>query len=333
MTDFHRLLSDFFNKYLSNQKGASENTVKTYRDCFVELLIYLKQKKNISSDKVKIEDIDYKTITEFLDDLEQSKGISTSTRNNRLAAIKSFFRYISYAEPKYIDQCASILNISQKKYEHKEMNYFSINAMSYFLSQFNIKDKKQLRDLSILLLLYESGARVSELINIRRSEIRLTSPATIVLHGKGSKTRVVPIDHSVCDIISKYLESYKISNDEYIFLNSRREKLTRRGVDFILQKWFETAKAKEPDMFPKTISPHGFRHSKAMHLLENGVNLIYIRDFLGHSSVTTTEIYSKANPELKRKFIEQASKELIDSSAEFTKEKEDELLNWLKNNI
>lgn len=333
MINFQTLLTDFFNKYLNIQRGVSINTIKTYRDTFVELLDYLKVNNKKNPDKVKIEDLNYNTINSFLDYLEETKGISASTRNNRLAAIKSFFKYISYSEPQYLSQCTNILSIHQKKFEQKEINYLTITATQFLLSLFDTKDKEQLRDLCIISLLYESGARVSELINIQRLEIRLTSPQTLVLHGKENKTRIVPIDSSISNLISKYIETYKIKNGDYLFFNSSRKKLTREGVNYILQKWFKIAKEKRPDLFPNSISPHSLRHSRAMHLLENGVNLIYIRDLLGHVSVTTTEIYSKANPEIKRKYIELATNELIGDTKDFSVEKESELLNWLKTKI
>ena len=333
MNDFRTLLNDFFNKYLTVQRGMSDNTIKTYRDCFVELFEYMKQIKHKSPDRISMSDFSYDLINSFLDYLEETKNISVSTRNNRLAAIKSFFRYISYHEPKYLDQCSSILEIKQKKSESRPMNYLTIAAFEYLITFFDRNDRKQLRDLSIVLLLYESGARVSELINIKTGEFRRTAPHTLILHGKGNKTRIVPIDPSVANCLLRYINLYKISDHQWLFFNSRRGKLTREGVNYILQTYFSKAQGSRPDLFPNKISPHCLRHSRAMHLLENGVNLIYIRDLLGHVSVTTTEIYSKANPEIKRKHIEEATKQLIGDDIGYDENQKDELINWLKTMI
>lgn len=330
MTDFTKLLNDFFTKHMTVERGLSENTIKNYRDCFVELLEYLKEIKQIKSDKVKIIDLDLNTVNDFLNWLEDNKEVSVSTRNNRLAAIKSFFRYVSYHEPKHLEQCSMILEIKQKKCETKTMNYLTVEAFEHLISVFDRKDKKQLRDLCIVILLYESGARVSEFINILAIEFRQTAPHTLILHGKGNKTRIVPIDPSVAGLVITYMNTYHIQDKEYLFFNSRRQKLTREGVNYILQSYFKKAKSKDPDIFPKTISPHCLRHSRAMHLLENGVNLIYIRDLLGHVSVTTTEIYSKANPEIKRKHIEEATKQLIGNDSDYNNSQKEELLTWLK---
>ena len=144
--------------------------------------------------------------------------------------------------------------------------------------------------------------------------------------------RIVPIDKSIITLINRYITMYDVKSDEYLFFNSRRQKLTRKGIDYIVEKNFYIAKEQNPNLFPGTISPHCLRHSRAMHLLENGVNLIYIRDLLGHTSVTTTEIYSKANPEIKRKHIEESSAQLIDVS-DYDDTQKNDLLDWLRNNI
>lgn len=306
--DFQKIIQEFFIKYLNNERGTSENTIRNYRDTFVLLLEYIKKEKNIEIHKIRLEDVDHLLVTDFLDWLEKEKKVSISTRNNRLAGIRSFFKYLCNHYPMYLYQSTMILEIKAKN-NHKE-----------------------LRNLCIVLLLYESGARVSELINIRTYELKLSPPHTLVLHGKGNKTRIIPIDKAVVDHIKEYINIYDIKNEDYLFKNNRNEQLTRKGITYILQKAFNRAKKLSPTVYPEAISPHSMRHSKAMHLLENGVNLVYIRDFLGHSSVTTTEIYSKANPEIKRKYLEMASNNLIDHE-DYNQEEKEELLEWLKKNI
>ena len=331
MNEFSKIVSDFFIKYLTLQKGSSENTLKTYRDAFIQLLEFMKSKGK-TVNKIKISDFNYDLIIEFLNWLEESKKISISTRNNRLAAIKSFFRYVSYHKPEYLNICIPILEIRKKKTTNKPMNYLTIDAFEYLVQSFNKSDTSDLRDLAIILLLYESGARVSELINIKLSDIQLSKPSTITLYGKGKKIRIVPLDPTVVNLIKKYVQIYGVKNDGYLFFNSKKEKLTREGINYIIQKHFIKVKKENKTMFPSSISPHSFRHSKAMHLLENGVNLIYIRDILGHSSVTTTEIYSKANPEIKRKHLLEASKQLNINNI-YNEDDKNLLLEWLKNSI
>lgn len=332
MNDFSIFLEDFFLKYLSVERGCSINTRKNYRDTFAEILEYLNETHNIPSNHVQMETLDFNMVNGFLDWLENTKGLSVSTRNNRLAGLKSYFKYVSYRAPQYLNRCNSILAIKAKKTTSAPMNYLTIAAIELLFSSFNLENIHDLRDYSVIAMLYESGARVSELIAIKVFEVRLDQPATVVLHGKGGKSRIVPIDATVAKQISRYLTAYQKRSDDYLFTNSQSKPLTRKGVDYMLQKHFEKAKSENPSLFPTKISPHCIRHSRAMHLLENGVNLVYIRDLLGHSSVTTTEIYAKANPEIKRKYIQAASIGIIDHP-DYDQEQMDDLLNWLKDNI
>lgn len=329
---FSTIIQDFFIKYLSSERGISENTIKTYRDTFVQLFEYMQTKQHIKPQKIKVENLNNDTIIEFLNWLEFEKHVSISTRNNRLAAIRSLFKYISYHYPMYLNQSRSILDIKNKKCTSKPMNYLTIEAIKNLFSVFDTNDIKDLRRLAIISLLYESGARVSELINIRTYELKLTTPHTLILHGKGNKSRIIPIDESVIQILQRYINEYHINNQDYLFQNSQGNKLNRKGITYILETVFNRAKSHNQALYPEHISPHCMRHSKAMHLLENGVNLIYIRDFLGHSSVTTTEIYSKANPEIKRKYLLKASNQLIDGD-DYTNDEKDALLEWLNSSL
>lgn len=332
MTDFAKLINDYFVKYLTEQKGSGRNTLKTYRDAFVQLLEFMHEKKKICADKIEVSSFNYNIINEFLDYLEKEKGVSVSTRNNRLAAIKSFFKYAGYHEPKYLNVASDIRQISKKRTESKPMNYLSINAMEHLLKSFDKNGHKELRCFCIVLLLYESGARVSELCDIHKYDLRLEKPYTVVLHGKGDKIRSVPLDGLVIDTLRTYIKAYNVAYNDHLFFNSRKERLTREGVNYILNKYFERARLQNSELYPPAISAHCLRHTKAMHLLENGVNLIYIRDILGHTSVVTTEIYSKANPEIKRKHLEKAS-EALNIELDYTQEEADELLTWLRNSI
>ena len=326
--DFPKLLSSFLKVYLSKQRGLSENTVISYSYAFREFFEYMKEKENIKPSEITIEMLGYSRIISFLDYLENEKGVSANTRNNRLAAIKSFLTYVSYEAPEYINTCSMVSEIKMKKFESKPMNYLTVEATEFMFSTFDQNDPNDLRDLCIVLLLYESGARVSELTAIRRSEIKLRAPHTLILHGKGNKSRIVPIDASVAKLIRKYAGLYNIEAEDYLFMNSHRKQLTRKGITYIVNKYFQRARKLNPSLFPEKISPHSLRHSKATHLLENGVNLIYIRDFLGHVDIKTTEIYAKYDTETKRKAIENAYPDLMQFEIPNWRHDE-ELLKWL----
>lgn len=197
----------------------------------------------------------------------------------------------------------------------------------------NLNGQSGCRDLSIIALMYDTGARVQEIADLQVVDIRTKAPATIKLTGKGRKTRIIPLMPQTMSIMKKYIAEHKlldeIKNNPPLFFNRMGKKLTRAGLSYVLNKYVEQAKVVNKGLFPEKVSAHVLRHSKAMHLLESGVNLIYIRDFLGHSSVTTTEIYAKSNPEIKRKAIEDASAKVLPKEKFTTKEKED-LSEWLK---
>ncbi len=197
----------------------------------------------------------------------------------------------------------------------------------------NVSLQAGCRDLSIIALMYDTGARVQEIADLQVADIRTKVPATIKLTGKGCKTRIIPLMPQTMSIVKEYMVDHELLDEtkrkEPLFFNRMRNKMTRAGLSYILNKYVEQAKASNKDLFPEKMSAHVLRHSKAMHLLQSGVNLIYIRDFLGHSSVTTTEIYAKSDPEIKRKAIEKASAKVLPKENFSTKEKED-LCEWLK---
>ena len=326
-------ITKFFSEYLPSNLGASINTVKSYRDTFVQFISFFETKYKIKSAKLSFDDITVPSIEDFLLWLEEEKRISIATRNQRLAAIHSFFKYIQHREPAYFNLCTSILSIGFKKTPLSAISYLSLNEIKILFSLPNKKIKQEYRDLTMLVILYDTGARVQELIDLKLQQIRLDSKPIVYLQGKGNKTRVVPIGNDTANIIKKYIVDNAITiPTDNLFKNKQQKPLTRAGVDYVLNKYIEIGRKQKPNLFKKTVSPHCMRHSKAMHLLEAGVNLIYIRDFLGHASVTTTEIYAKTNPELKRKFLEESSVSLGVTS-KYSKQKKEDLLQWLTKNI
>jgi integrase/recombinase XerD len=326
-------ITKFFSEYLPSNLGASINTVKSYRDTFVQFISFFETKYKIKSSKLSFDDITAPSIEDFLLWLEKEKRISIATRNQRLGAIHSFFRYIQHREPAYFNLCTSILSIGFKKTPLSAISYLSLNEIKILFSLPNKKIKQEYRDLTMLVILYDTGARVQELLDLKLQQIRLDSKPIVYLQGKGNKTRVVPIGNDTANIIKKYIVDNAITiQTDNLFKNKQQKPLTRAGVNYVLNKYIEIGRKQKPNLFKKTVSPHCMRHSKAMHLLEAGVNLIYIRDFLGHASVTTTEIYAKTNPELKRKFLEESSVSLGVTS-KYSKQNKEDLLQWLTKNI
>lgn len=328
------IVTDFFCQYLSKEAGLSENTLKSYRDTFV---LYIKYLEEVGACKLKNLDMTAFTadnVGKFLDWLESERSCSISTRNQRLAALKTFCNYVIRRAPENRKSCQDILQLRVKRAPAATVEYLPTDAIASILKQPDHRMPEGIRDLAILSFMYETGCRVQELIDVRLGDISFRKPNTVTLTGKGRKTRVVPISSNAYDIIRQYVERCRITQPDQALFNNRFNKpLSRSGVAYILNKHLQSARRMDPDILVKSIHPHVFRHSKAMHLLESGVNLIYIRDFLGHSSVTTTEIYAKCNPELKRKYIVEAASHLEDSIQPYSDSEKDSLVQWLKNNI
>lgn len=314
---FPYIATRFFKVYLPGERGYSETTIASYLDTFKQLLLYCKENLGKSPDRLLVSDISRDVVLGFLEKLEKD-GRSVSTRNQRLAAIKCFFRYIGYSFPEYLDTSSAVVGIKMKKQSEPAVNYMSVDGVSCVLNQPDMRRKQGYRDALILTILYDSGARVTEVTKIRVGDIRTEHPATIVLHGKGSKDRIVPLSSKTADLISSYLTQAGMhgaqNKDKLLFTNRTGGQLTRAGVAYILKKYIEAARSEHPELIPEKFSPHCMRHSKAMHLLQAGVAIIYIRDFLGHESVKTTEIYAKADSKSKREALDAAYSAAIEDA-------------------
>lgn len=314
---FSYIATRFFQVYLPGERGYSEATIASYLDTFKQLLVYCKETLGKSPDKLGVSDISRDVVLGFLKRLEDD-GKSISTRNQRLAAIKCFFRYIGYSFPEYLDTSSMVVGIKLKKQPEPVVNYMGVDGVSCVLNQPDMKRKSGYRDALMLTILYDSAARVTEITKIRIGDIRTEHPATITLHGKGAKDRIVPLSSKTADLITSYLLQTGLNGAEYkdkfLFVNRTGRQMTRAGVAYILKKYVEAARAEHPELIPDKFSPHCMRHSKAMHLLQAGVAIIYIRDFLGHESVKTTEIYAKADGKSKREALDAAYSAAIEDA-------------------
>lgn len=310
-TDFARHLTGFLSKYLPGQRNLSPNTIASYRDAFKLFLTFCEVKKKKKVDRLKLIDISRELVVEYLLWLEEQRYCSLSTRNQRLAAFRSFFHYVSMSAPETLLVCQKILNIPMKKNARPIMSYFSPEGLHLLLKQPDTSTRQGRRDHALLVLLYDSAARVQELADLCIRDIRLENPATVTLRGKGRKTRIVPVTSKTVSILNQYFHEKGWRGntgilDFPVFMNNRHLKLSRAGIAHILSKYVESARKINEGLIPQTVSPHSLRHSKAVHLLRSGVPLIYIRDFLGHASITTTEIYAKVDTEERRKALENA---------------------------
>lgn len=302
-------IMQFFMTYLVKQRNLSPNTIKSYRDTFKIMIKYFSKEKNINLSKLSFNEFSKENVIYFLDYLENTKKNSILTRNQRLAAIHSFCTFVQSEEPEYLYNLQEILKIPFKKGTKKVIEYLIPDAIKILLKQPDLNQRNGLRDLLILSLLYDTGARVQELIDIKIKDIRLDNPSIIRLYGKGNKIRDVPIMNNTKKLLKEYIKQKQKNINQYLFESSTNKKFTRKGICYIIDKYVEEAR-KITNIIPLKVSPHMFRHTKAMHLLQSGVNLIYIRDFLGHVDIQTTEIYAKYDTETKRRAIENAYPEL-----------------------
>jgi site-specific recombinase XerD len=335
-TDFSKSLTDFLSLYLPGEKGLSHNTICAYKDTFLLFLRFMQEKQFIEASKLMLKDITQERVINFLDWLQSERHCSNSTRNARLAALHSFFRYLQYHNPVTLYEWQRILSIPNKKTEKPTITYLTLDGIELLLKQPDQSTQKGKRNLAMLSLMYDSGARVQEIIDLMPSSINFNRPYTIRITGKGNKKRIVPLMENQVEILKDYMKSNRLlepyASKYPLFSNTRMEKLSRMGITLILKKYADMARTDNPSLMPSNITPHVLRHSKAMHLLQAGVNLVYIRDFLGHTAVSTTEIYARADSKFKREALEKAyigiSKS--DNKTDALWLKDGNLLNWLK---
>lgn len=304
--DFAFYLSKYFQSYLSSIRNVSENTIHSYRDTFKKLLVFYRDTCGIKPEKMNFSVFTREYIENFLFSLENEQNCSISTRNQRLAAIKSFCRYVQIEYPDLLMQCQKIMSLQNKKHPKPVISYLTVKEIQLLFSQPDISTQKGRRDLALLSLMYDSAARVQEICDLRVSDVRLMESSIVRLYGKGRKVREVPLEKQCADILRRYMEENGLMQKSVLemplFHNNQMKKLSRSGVSYVLEKYVNKMN-NDSMIVPKKITPHCLRHSKAMHMLEAGVNLIYIRDHLGHESIETTQVYARANPEAKRKAI------------------------------
>lgn len=332
-TDFSRYISDFISRYLPDERGASANTITAYRDTFVLLLDFMEKNKGIGVEKLELGMMGKETIVEFLDWIQRERNCGNSTRNARLAAIHSFYRYLQYQELGNLHECQRVLSIRTKKAPKGNISYITVEGMRLLLEQPDMATVRGRRDLALLSLMYDIGARVQEVIDLAPSSLRLGRPPVVKVIGKGNRARLVPMLDAQVVHLKSYMKERGLDRPEVgtrpLFFNSRGEKLTRSGVAHILQRHVKRARQRDGTLIPDRVSCHTLRHSKAMHLLQAGVNLVYIRDILGHVSVQTTEIYARADSRQKRKVLQEAYVD-INPGEEPIWEKNEGLISWLK---
>lgn len=324
-------VSRFLSHYLGGQRDLSPNTIKAYRDVFVLLLRYCRDEKELVIERLELQHIDAELICGFLDYLQSERHCSVRTINQRLAVVHAFFRYLQVEEPERLLQCQRILSIPLRRFVRKEVGYLSKDYLAALLEQPDIKKSAGRRDAVLLSLLYDTGARVQEIINMTAGDVRLETPAQVRILGKGRKVRVVPLMENTVCLLRQYINENTLAlpeqYDRPLFRNMQGNSFTRAGINYILQKYVKTAQESRT-AFKQKVTPHTLRHTKAMHLVEAGVSLDIVRDFLGHADIKTTELYARANLQMKRAAIEKISPTPIPDVPVWKENKT--LLEWLQ---
>ena len=300
-------LPDYFDIYLAQTRGFSENTIMSYKYTFQLLYEYLYSEKSLKPNKITFHDLENGMIEKFLLWLETERGCSISTRNQRKAAISS---YAKYALRNYFAQAMRFSNevaaIESKKAIKRSIAYFTTEEVGLLLSLPSEKNDTELRNRAILSFLYGSGARAQELCNLRVTDIKFGERTSVRLLGKGNKRRVVVLPAPCANILKDHLNRFSITEhaDRHVFSSHTHEKMTVSCVEAIVSKYITIAKKQYPQLFNEQhYSPHSFRHSIAVHMLEANVPLPVIKTFLGHECIQTTMIYATVSDALKDKYL------------------------------
>jgi len=332
-TDFAYHLTNYLAKYLPGEVGASKNTILSYRDTFGLFLRFAKAKEEIKEEKLTLQKIDKAFVIRFLSWIDSERNCSTSTRNQRMAAIHAFFIYLQPKEPGLLFQIQEILSIPMKKHRQATMNFLSEEGIKALLAGPDISTRTGRKHLVLLSFMFATGCRVQEVIDVTAADAMYNANTVAKVTGKGNKSRFIPLDTDFCKLLTQYMDEFGLSNPsrsmEPLFSSHAGRKYTRQGVTHVLSKYAAIVREKHPDLIPEKLSPHSIRHSRAVFLLRSGVELIYIRDILGHVSVQTTEVYARIDGEMKRKALEKAAG---NSSSNLMPiwQKDKPLLEWLQ---
>ena len=328
MTPFPDLLHTFFHDWLVQQRNVSHHTVLSYRDSWRLFLRFVAAQKTTAVAKLELSDLTAVEVIAFLQHLEQERKSSIGTRNCRLGALHSFFRFLADHEPLAAAQCAAVLRIPIKQAPQPERCDLDEAEISAILAQPDQSRIEGQRDHVLLAILYNTGVRIQEALNLSRQAIRLEPPFHVRLLGKGRKTRICPLWPETASLLKALLKRWPREDNEPIFLNRYGRPLSAAGVRFKLKDYVAAAAKRVPSLVNKHVSPHTFRHAAAISLVTAGVDVTVIRSWLGHARLDTTNIDARANLETKRRALER-----VDGSVRLRKpprwKRNEELLEWL----
>lgn len=311
MNEFFKVIRSYLHEYLPNQKCCSENTVRTYKQVLNLFVDYLRKIKGLSVNKISFDTVTKETLLEFLNWLEKERGCSARTRNHRLMVLRSFFNYAGTLDCSNIFIGVVASSVPIKKIKETVVSYLSENALEALLKQPNIERQKELRDLFFMVLMYDTAARCNELLVMKIRDLRIDAKHPIAfLHGKGNKTRIVPLFARTVQHCERYLREFHpnepLNSEKPLFytkIHDVQQPMSHDTVRFFFRKYAGKALGFSREM-PDNLTPHMLRHTRAMHLYQQGMPMMLLSEFLGHANVETTRVYAYADTEMKRAAIE-----------------------------
>lgn len=301
--DLPPLLQAFFTDRLMRQRRASPHTIGSYRDTFRLLLEFVQSRLKKPPSQLRLQDLDAPLIGAFLDQLQRKRGNSPRTRNVRLAAIRSFFRYVAIQEPGHSALIQRVLAMPSQRCDRKPIAFLTSSEIDALLAAPDRSTWSGRRDRTLLLVMVQTGLRVSEVAGLRCEDVVFGPGAHIRCQGKGRKERCTPLRRDAVDAIRRWLRQRNVTPVEPLFPNARGHPLSRDGIAYILTKHVAIARQRCPSLARKRVSPHVLRHSTAMELLQHGVDRSVIALWLGHESAETTQMYLHASLELKERAL------------------------------
>ena len=327
-----RFVQHFFSQYLTAQRGLSSNTILSYRDSLKLLLQFVARETAKPPDKLTLEDFDANMILAFLDHLEQTRGNCSQTRNNRLAGLRTFFRYVAGQEPTVMERCKRICDIPLKRTVHTTIEYLEDEEVRAILESVDPNSPNSLRDYALLLFLYNTGARVQEAVDLELTDLRLDPPFQVKLTGKGRKERLCPLWSETVSALETYFRhrDAQAFSMPSVFVNARGEPITRFGIRYLVCHYAAKAEKTCPSLKSKTVTPHSLRHTTAMHLLQAGNDITVVKDWLGHADVNTTHGYLEIDLDMKRKALQACQPPDVKAPRRNPKWQAPTILQWLE---
>lgn len=325
-------IRSFFEDHLVCRRNVSRNTIESYRDALKLLLAFASEKRKRPATKLSVSDINEEIVVAFLTHLEETRTNSIQTRNHRLVAVRRLFDYIAARDPRLLDHCHRIATIPRKRGAVlPEIHYLEKEQLTALLDAIPKESVRGRRDYTLLLFMYNTGARVQEVADTRVSWLTLAAPFKVELLGKGRKWRTCPLWESTARHLRQFIDQRKCNagQDDYLFVNRHGRPLSRSGIADMIQRYTAKAATALPSLKAYRVTPHTFRHTTAMHLLQAGVEVNVIRSWLGHVSIATTNRYIEIDLAMKAKALaacEVSAPEVVAA----TRDRSPDILAWLE---